>query len=101
MTAQDGPRTPPEALQIMTRSLRETLVRSKAARGSHQRPPKGAQEASRGLQGAPKKIRGAPKRLSNEEPPQKELRMAGKCSQGGATKRKRKIKMRKGTLIHL
>ena len=71
MTAQGDPKTPAEALQIVTRSLRETVVRSKVARGSPQRRPKGAHEACRGPQEAPKEVREAPKRLSQDGPPQK------------------------------
>ena len=60
MTAQDGPKTPPQALQIVTQSSRETVVRGKVAYGSPQRSPEGAQEASRGPQGAPKKVSWGP-----------------------------------------
>ena len=89
MTAQDCPKTPAETLQIVTRSLRETVVRSKVARGSPQRPPKGAQEASRGPQGAPKKVSWGPQEALQGGASAKKLRRAGKGSQGGATPRKR------------
>ena len=55
----DGPRWPqdtPQALQIVTQSSRETVVRGKVAQGSPQRPLEGAQEASRGPHGARKKV---------------------------------------------
>eukprot|EP00959_Pyramimonas_sp_CCMP1952_P218376 4567252-Pyramimonas_sp.AAC.1 len=47
MAAQDGPKTPSEAFQIVTRSSRETAVGGRVARGSPQRPSEHAQEASR------------------------------------------------------
>ena len=75
MTSQDGPKTPPEAFQIVTQSLKKTVVRGKVPRGSPQRPPEGAQKAPRRLPEAPKeplkRFRGAPKKLSKEEPPPK------------------------------
>ena len=96
MTAQDGPKTPPQALQIVTQSSRETVVRGKVAYGSPQRSPEGAQEASTGPQGAPKKVSWGPQEALQGVSSAKKMRGRGRVRRTGRRRGRGICMMREG-----